>query len=68
MTPKPSQTDLSIKSYDKNSAKNGLPSAAAKLTPPLRDDVPKCRTRGGHSNENSNQFLKPWYTLGFRGR
>ena len=36
MTPKPSQTDLSIKSYDKNSARNGLPSAAAKLTPPLR--------------------------------
>ena len=36
MTPKPSQTDLSIKSYDKNSARNGLPSAAAKLTPPLK--------------------------------
>ena len=37
MTLKPSQTDLSIKSYDKNSARNGLPSAVAKLTLPLRD-------------------------------
>ena len=36
MTPKPSQTDLSIKSCDKNSARNGLPSAAAKLTSPLK--------------------------------
>ena len=38
------------------------------IAEPLRDDVSKSRTRGGHSNENSNQFLKPWYTLGFRGR
>ena len=39
MTQKPSQTDLSIKSYDKNSARNGLPNAAAELTPPLTDSV-----------------------------
>ena len=32
-----------------------------------RDNVSKSRTRGGHSSEISNQFLKPWYTLGFLG-
>jgi hypothetical protein len=55
MTPKSSQTDLSIKSYDKDSAKNGLPSAAAKLTPNLTKTT--TIKIGMFSNLSSNTYM-----------